>query len=261
MKQLLLLSFLLLTSFVTFSQPWLKEINKSLAKVNEKLYASDCEVTNQQYGLFLASLKKDKKLDLLAICEIDSMQWINKKSYNQPYVAYYHTHPAYQNYPVVNISHKAATLFCEWLTTNYNAFPKRKFKKVIFRLPTEQEWIQAAQAGDANAIYAWQGAELKNQKGQLLANFKRGDGDSLGVAGHLNENADVTAPVYSYWPNKFGIFTMSGNVSEMLNEKEIIKGGSWANTSDFLRIDTKIKHDGSPKPYIGFRYFVEIIEK
>lgn len=261
MKSLLLISALLLNGYISFSQSLVKEINKSLAKVNESLYASDSEVSNAQYNLFLADLKKNNKQDLLALCQIDSVQWENKSTYNQPYVKYYHAHPAYKNYPVVNISHKAATLFCEWLTGYYNSDPKRKFKKVIFRLPTEQEWIQAAQAGDANAIYAWQGTELRNKKGQLMANFKRGDGDTLGVAGHLNENADITVPVYSYWPNKFDIFTMSGNVSEMLNEKEIIKGGSWANTSDFLRIDTKIKYDGSPKPYIGFRYFMEIIEK
>ena len=36
----------------------------------------------------------------------------------------------------------------------------------------------------------------------------------MGVAGHLNDNADVTAPIYSYWPNDYGLYNMSGNVSE-----------------------------------------------
>ena len=36
----------------------------------------------------------------------------------------------------------------------------------------------------------------------------------MGVAGKLNDNADVTAPVYSYWPNDYGLYNMAGNVSE-----------------------------------------------
>ncbi len=35
-----------------------------------------------------------------------------------------------------------------------------------------------------------------------------------GVAGSLNDNADVTAPVFSYWPNDFGLYNMAGNVNE-----------------------------------------------
>ena len=36
----------------------------------------------------------------------------------------------------------------------------------------------------------------------------------MGVAGALNDNADVTAPVYAYWPNDYGLYNMAGNVSE-----------------------------------------------
>lgn len=48
----------------------------------------------------------------------------------------------------------------------------------------------------------------------MMANFKRGRGDNMGVAGALNDNADVTAPVFSYWPNDYGLYNMAGNVSE-----------------------------------------------
>jgi len=36
----------------------------------------------------------------------------------------------------------------------------------------------------------------------------------MGVAGNLNDGADVTAPVESYWPNDYGLYHMAGNVSE-----------------------------------------------
>ena len=119
----------------------------------------------------------------------------------------------------------------------------------------------AAQGGDNSAIYPWTGNELRNSKGLLMCNLKRENKDTLGIAGKLNENADIITPVISYWPNKFGIYNMSGNVSEMLDVKEIIKGGSWMNDASFLRIDSKNNYDGSPKTFVGFRYFVEIIEK
>src|SRR6478736_4482820 len=51
---------------------------------------------------------------------------------------------SFGHYPVVNISHKAAIAYCQWLTDEYNNLKKRKFKKVLFRLPTINEWQIAA---------------------------------------------------------------------------------------------------------------------
>ena len=48
----------------------------------------------------------------------------------------------------------------------------------------------------------------------MLANFVRGRGDMMGTAGRLNDNADITAPVKSYWPNDYGLYCMAGNVNE-----------------------------------------------
>lgn len=261
MKQQKLALAIILFSFSAFGQINIKELNKSLAKVTETLYALECEVSNKDYATFLNALKKANKTDLLAIAQIDTIQWSDKQNYNDPYTKYYHKHPAYEGYPAVNISHNGAILYCEWLTAEYNSNPKRKFNKVVFRLPNEKEWILAAQGGDNTAIYPWTGKELRNKKGLLMSNFKRTDFDTTGVAGALNDNSDVTAPVYSYWPNKFGIYCMSGNVAEMVIDPTFVKGGSWAQKSEFLRIDSKENVDGSPKSYIGFRPFIDIIEK
>ncbi|WP_199851665.1 SUMF1/EgtB/PvdO family nonheme iron enzyme [Brumimicrobium mesophilum] len=99
-----------------------------------------------------------------------------------------------------------------------------------YRLPTEAEWEFAyyglignmsSEDGEvisSRRIYPWDGHYVRQDneefQGEMRANFMRGRGDYMGVAGNLNDGADVTAPVDNYWPNDNGLYNMAGNVAE-----------------------------------------------
>lgn len=241
----------------------IKSTQKSLAKINDSLYFSRYEVTNNQYSIFLKQLREGKQTAEYQSVQIDTAKWRDLTVYNEPLVKYYHTHQAYANYPVVNISFEGATLFCKWLTDQYNSSNKRKYKKVEFRLPTEEEWIEAAKGGNPKAIYPWEGNEMLTKRGLFRCNFIRAADDYMGVAGKLNDNADIIAPSKCYWPNKYGLYNMSGNVAEMIAEKGKTKGGSWLDKAEAMKIESigKFATFETPMPTIGFRFVMVLIEK
>ncbi len=211
-----------------------------------EFYISAIEITNLQYKEFIKELTDSGATEKLKIATVKGEQWSQLYVPCGPYLGYYFEHPAYDDYPVVNISKRAAELYCDWLTEKYNRLAK---KKARFALPTEMQWEYAAKGGNPKAIYPWPGNSVTITKkgktyGMRLCNYQA---DSTRIS-------DLTAPSRSFSPNTYGIYNMSGNAAEMIADQDYTKGGSYGSPAAKVLIAAHEEADiihGSP--YIGFR--------
>ena len=219
----------------------------------------------------------------------DTLVWIRDftYSYNEPFARNYYSHPAFDDYPVVGVRWDQANAFSYWRTEMWNQYRVSRGRPVIedIRLPSEFEWEYAARGGKKNALYPWGGPYTRNQKGCLLANFKPTRGNYQEDGGFKTVKAD------SYFPNDYGLYNMSGNVSEWTitayyenvntfvhdhnpdikydhtkldNEtmkRKVIRGGSWKDVAYFIQNGTRIyEYSDTTKSYIGFRCMTSMLK-
>jgi len=213
----------------------------------------------------------------------DTLVWIRdySYSYNEPMTRNYFWHPAFDDYPVVGVDWHMANAFCYWRTKLWNTYQLTRGDGVNtedFRLPTEHEWEYAARGGHDVAPFPWGGYYTRNAKGCLLANFKPGRGNYPEDGGLYTVRADA------YFPNDYGLYNMSGNVSEWtvtaydpnaysflhdLNpdirydakdddpeayKRKVIRGGSWKDIAHFMQTGTRHwEYQDTTKSYVGFR--------
>ncbi|TAL33669.1 MAG: formylglycine-generating enzyme family protein [Spirochaetes bacterium] len=139
-----------------------------------------------------------------------------------------------------------------------------KFKNkndIAIRLPTEAEWEYACRAGTGTRYY-W------------------GDEMDGAYCWFVKNSEQKTHPVGSRQPNGFGLYDMSGNVSEWCadayderyyknspekdpagpgnGDRHVVRGGSWCLIADYMRSAFRDKYLNSyHNNYIGFRPVLE----
>jgi sulfatase modifying factor 1 len=269
------------------------QYNIQSEKPTLSFYIYKYEVSNQLYRLFLEDVKKIN-IEMYDKCFPDTLLWRNYFGPNNSnyylYDQFYFIHPAFFSYPVVGISHEQSLLFCEWLTQKYNTYPNRKFKKVSITLPTREEWMVAAIPDVKRSIsfiferefivpfdnpkyHKEIHSQLYNSKGERLANFKKVDEtivfpikDSLASRENNSyridfERTSEPESVYSFWPNKRGIYNLSGNVEEYVLEKGITKGGSYVDVAFYLNIVIDKTYSDTASITRGFRFVMHVLEE
>jgi formylglycine-generating enzyme required for sulfatase activity len=135
-------------------------------------------------------------------------------------------------YPEVNLYYSSASSF----TTNLT-----QLLGITFRMPTSDEWTFAAKGGNRSKGYTYAGS------------------DNIDEVAWYKENASSKQEVKQKMPNELGIYDMSGNVAEFVNQQYkyddtyyYYYGGSYYHSSSDCTISST-SYTGY-KSYIGFRF-------
>ena len=237
-------------------------------QIGEKLYMDQYEVSNiafleyQHWTKIIFGLNSDEYKKT----QIDSSIVTNE----------YLNNPVYHEYPVIGISYDQASSFCKWrsdrvyeMTLIKNKLVKKnrnqnkdsyfslenikngkykikkpeKLKSIKYpqyRLPSSAEWEYAA-LGDKDI-------EIFLNSSESVIYIR-----DLKNPGLVKVNESEVLP-----PNKYNLVNMFGNVSEIVSEKGLAKGGNWKTKLDELSIKNSVLYT-LPSEWLGFRCLCEFI--
>lgn len=211
------------------------------------------------------------KTEVTIISWMEYMYWVEKNygkdseqhlaSYpdtnvwNNPFREHYFSHPAYSEYPIVGITWQQANAFCKWrsdrvmeqLLLKKEMNPKLTIpSSVTYRLPTFKEWEDIAGAG-------------YSEKTQKKLDKKHSECNQGNFKTELKPDSiqNTTAPVLSYWPNKYGVYNIMGNVAEMTSKEGIAKGGSWIDSEKETTLKNEFEYN-KPENWVGLRCVCEV---
>ncbi len=260
------IAFIAQTSFAQSGSNY-EKVLPGVVKVSDGLYYDQTEITNvnwleYMFWQFKTYGGRDSKAYKEALP--DTALWMDDGLNAEPYMKFYHRHPSYKDYPVVNVTWKQAADFCAWRTARVKEWQEAEGKTddtpyyFAYRLPTYEEFH--LMYDDIAELPDFIGGEGKRKdRGKARYNQKREPSKVAEPANAPSTMPDVTAPVKSYWPNSYKVYNIKGNVSEWLMEENVHAGVSW-QTPFAANESLKLMTDKA-SPAIGFRCVCEIAEK
>lgn len=221
--------------------------------IGGNLYMDQTEIANiywKEYNAWIQNFDRSKLQSVLP----DTLVWHNVKGADIAYHQYYYRHPGFNNYPVVGISYEQVVAFAQWRSDRVNENKPdrhRNYRKVRYRLPTKKEWEQVAADGLNTEVFPFGFRNPVNKYGMQVfrsADFFSNDTTRM-----------VVSVIRSFCPNSKGFYHLTGNISEMVAEKNIAKGGNFLLPADSCKI-TEDHLYTKPEAWLGFRLVCEIIE-
>ena len=238
---------------------YLKNLREAKIEMQRKNMMTKLEKQYQSYGLNLGNNDTLTISEMAAIAEIlDKMQDVIPDSLKmgiyevtvgqwarimkQPY------DPEDSLMPKTNVSFGDCCNFTDKLYTLTN---------IPFELPTEEDWVYAASGGEETAPTLYSGSNNIDS----VAWYK-------GNSGGKKHKCDG-----ALYHNQYGLFDMSGNVSEICNsffhkdaidEKQmaykVLRGGNYSSSAEDATINARAPFDGNNKgnEKIGFRLVIRI---
>jgi len=262
--------------------------------LRDNLFIDETEIENFSWLEFLYWVNRKEPKKYTAMYP-DTICWARADVGSASELAsYYLSNSAYRNYPVVGVSYEQAVEFCNWRSDRVNEYlylkenklkhhpdsnyTARAPKKVKYRLPDKAEWEYAAAASLEYCRFPMGYESLIDKYGIPVSNtfeyyiyFKKDFArcsDTLYVT-------DPTDPVYAGKRNKYGLYNMLGNVSELIadslckglnfsaplysiHREETDNGSYTISTATYnYKLDTKYRR---PEPWLGFRCICEVLK-
>jgi hypothetical protein len=225
-------------------------LDRDFIKLNDSVYVYKYEMSNCRYKTFLTNLEAQGKTELLEICYPDS-NWGTL-----PYTAdasvrvmekYYFKNKAYDQYPVVNVSRRAALAYCAWLTEQLQMqYPNAQ---LVARLPNYGEWEEfSGLAGLRRAEKNYRSLFTEKAFNYFFPPIVADYG--------TNAKTSFFAHTASYKQNLWGCHNCFGNAAEMLSDMQVAVGGSCFDKVYEMPDDMLYTSSKSPSPLVGFRIVV-----
>jgi formylglycine-generating enzyme required for sulfatase activity len=160
----------------------------------------------------------------------------------------YFVDAAYDNFPMIDVSWRQATEFCQWMAK---------------RLPTEAEWEKTARGVDRR-IYPWGNVwdpDLANSRENSVSSLANRMVHFTDEVGSVSQNAspygalDMAGNVWEWVGDWYAVYPGGHSRSDSYGQKyKVIRGGSWVSSALSLTTvarDFANPHDGYDS--IGFR--------